>query len=112
MMIPIIQNSGHIPDYTFELVDDVVFIRPRPEFAKAFEQKKIPRAVDQIKLKTETYERAREFAKGWSVYEIEIDWRQMIADKQMPDNPDGAFIGYVKWYAQKHGAAPRSGYAT
>lgn len=56
-----------------------------------------------IHLSTETYEKAKKVAPGWDVYALEQDWREWIADKEAPKNPDAAFIGFCKQRFQKKG---------
>lgn len=108
MIKSIIDNHDHIPDYTFELAGETVYIRPRPEFQKRFNPKKKSGGVDRIRLKPATYENATKLASGWDLYQIEDDWRIMLhgLDK-LPEKPDGSFVGYVKWYVKKHGSSTR-----
>ena len=63
----------------------------------------IPQDADSsiIRLSTETYEKAKKVAPGWDVYALEQDWREWIADKERPKNPDAAFIGFCKQRYQK-----------
>jgi plasmid replication initiation protein len=109
MLAGIIENSqayDHIPDYTFELSDDTVTIRPRQEFLDVYEQPQKPSAIDKIRLKPQTYETARKFAGGYDMYMLEDEWRYMLAKKgEMPQTPDGSFVGFVKWYVDEHGPA-------
>ena len=50
-----------------------------------------------IRLKTETYEKARQAAPGFDVYVLEQDWRAWIAKKgERPKNPDSAFVGFCR----------------
>ncbi|PCJ62743.1 MAG: plasmid replication initiator RepA [Bacteroidetes bacterium] len=98
-------KHNHIPDYTFELQGDLVIIRPRGNFIEAYAEQ--PSRLDQIMLKSSTYEIAKQFAGGYDLYTfLEPEWKEMLAIKNsMPENPDGSFIGYVKWYVGKHGSA-------
>ena len=114
MMMNIIEENSvfeHIPDYTFELKEDTVFISPRPEFSEIFDRlvfpSEIDQAIDKIKLKPKTYENARSFAAGWDIYgHLEQDWRRMLKERQsVPKTPDGSFVGFVKWYVKKAGKA-------
>ncbi|MEM7172456.1 MAG: replication initiator protein A [Pseudomonadota bacterium] len=109
MMKSIIDDNAvhaHIPDYTFELVDNLVKIRPRSSFTDIYTEAESPSAIDQVHLKGSTTEVAKKFAGGWDVYYLESEWRRMLlAKKAIPENPDGSFIGYVKWYVEKHGRA-------
>lgn len=109
MVKVIIDNQDHIPDYTFDLEDETVHFRPREEL----HAKLGLNVTDELddagpRLKTQTLENARKDAQGHDIYAIESDWRSMIeATGQKPDSPDGAFIGYVRWFVQKHGPASR-----
>jgi hypothetical protein len=62
-----------------------------------------PSAPKVIRLATETYEKAKQAAPGWDVYVLEHEWREWIADKTQPTNPDAAFIGFCKQRFQKKG---------
>jgi hypothetical protein len=57
-----------------------------------------------IKLRPETFERARE-AMGENrldVYWLEQEWREWLAKKgEMPKNPDKAFIGFCRKKSQR-----------
>ena len=114
MMTNIIEENSvfeHIPDYTFELKEDTVYIRPKPEFSERYDRptlsSEIDQAIDRIRLKPQTFENARSFAAGWDIYgHLEIDWRRMLKERQtVPKEPDGSFIGFVKWYVKKNGKA-------
>lgn len=103
MLKGIIDKQEHIPDYAFDLEKDIVHIYPKSEFQKKFNSPAPPNAVDKILLKSGTFEKAKRFAKKFDVYFIESEWRAMLFDKdEIPDNPDGSFINYVKWYAKNH----------
>ena len=47
-------------------------------------------------LRTATYERAKQVAPGWDVYELERQWREWIAKKGPPQKPDAAFIAFCQ----------------
>jgi hypothetical protein len=42
----------------------------------------------------ETFEKARRVAPGWDIYFLEGLWRDWIAGKEEPKNPDAAFIAF------------------
>lgn len=97
-------EHGHIPDYTFELKDDLVVIRPRREFVEAYTEATSPAAIDEIRLKDSAFDVARKHAGGWDLHYLEIEWRSMLQAKNaVPDNPEGSFVAYVKHYVEKHG---------
>ena len=107
MMKVIIDDHEHIPDYTFELIDETVYIWPRKEFKKRFSGKKKD-AVNALPfhIKPETFEIAQQFSEGWDIYFIETEWRKMLEKKAIkPDSPNGSFVGYIKWYVKEHGPA-------
>ena len=47
-------------------------------------------------LRTSTYERARDAAPGWDVYELEKQWREWIEKKGMPQKQDAAFVAFCR----------------
>jgi hypothetical protein len=51
-----------------------------------------------VRLKTSTYERAKQVASGWDIYAMEAEWREwgMQQKDWPPQNPDGAFINFCK----------------
>jgi len=99
-------KHGHIPDYTFELVGDLVKIRPRRDFTEMYAAPAEPTQVNKINLKNTAIEAARKIAAGYDVYMLQSEWREMLSTKKtMPENPEGSFVAYVKWYVQKHGSA-------
>ena len=100
------KKFNHIPDYTFELENDVVTMKPRPEFLERYAGPKQPGLIDKISLKTQTYENARKIAGGWDLYFLEEEWRSMLGQKEeVSERPDGSFVGFVKWYVAEHGRA-------
>ena len=101
------KKLDHMPDYTFELENDVVTMKPRPEFLERYDGPKQPGSIDNnISLKTQTYENARKIAGGWDLYFLEEEWRSMLGQKEeVPERPDGSFVGFVKWYVAEHGRA-------
>lgn len=100
------QVKKHIPDYNFELDDGMFIVRPRPEFSEIYTKSEKPKAIDKIIIRQSGMETAKKFAAGYDLYFLEGEWRDMLAAKNsIPDNPEGSFVSYVKWYVGKHGAA-------
>lgn len=58
-----------------------------------------------VRLRTETYARAKQLAPGWDIYEVEAEWKEWGQQQQEwpPKNPDAAFLGFCR----KRGAYPR-----
>ena len=52
-------------------------------------------------LRTSTYERAKQVAPGWDIYELERQWREWIAKKGLPQKPDAAFVAFCRKKATK-----------
>jgi len=109
----IVDDGDHIPDYRFELRDETLYIFPKGAFSEQFSPPP-PRTedIENIRLDPETYEKARQHARGWDIHAIEADWRAMLSSKQegAPKKPDGSFINFVKWYAATKGSVSRPGF--
>lgn len=107
MVTKIIEDNrehGYIPDYTFELTDDVVSIRSKSSFRKAFEAS--PETMHQTRLKAGTHAAAKRHASGWDTHALERQWRDMLHGKgRIPENLEGSFIGFIKWYVSENGSA-------
>lgn len=59
-----------------------------------------------IRLRTETFEKAREAAPRLDIYYLENEWREWIAKKgERPKDPDKAFIGFCRQKAKQHSGA-------
>lgn len=104
MLKAIIENQSHIPDYSFVLDDlaDKLTIYPKLDFVEKFVEQTDITDIDQIILKTKTYETAERFSAGLDVFSLEKEWRRMLKNKNsIPDKPDGSFINFVKWYANE-----------
>lgn len=84
-------QHDHMPGYRFTLVDDMIDV--------CHKETKEPPAfpVDQVRLKLETYERAREVAAGWDVHGLEAEWRDWLDKKSIqPGQPDAHFLAFCK----------------
>jgi plasmid replication initiation protein len=98
-MIRDLAEHDHLPDYRveYQASDDMVIFRNRGTMPTEIEESK-PRAAP---LKPFTYERAREAAPGWDIYALENEWRAWMVEP--PRNPDAAFIGFCRKWAEKRG---------
>jgi plasmid replication initiation protein len=95
------QIHKHIPDYEFSIKDELLIMKPRPEFTKIY-SKENP-ALDKVILTQNAFEIARKHSNGFDVYFLEQEWRNMLQAKGAPPkNPDGSFVNYVKWYVQNN----------
>lgn len=58
-----------------------------------------------FKLRSSTYENAREAAPGWDVYMLEQEWRSWMYDGGLdaPRSPDKAFLGFCRKWFEKRG---------
>lgn len=94
-----IMKDGNIPDYAFDVDNDMVAIQRI--------QRYVP--VGKIKMKPGTLDRAREMAreKNLDFHVLEEEWQALVAQRGMPDSPDGAFIGFIK--KKKSRASERQG---
>jgi len=64
-------EKNHIPDYTFELQDDLFIIRPRSEFSDINAEPETVAAIDQIRLPDTAYRNTRKHAAGCDIYFLE-----------------------------------------
>ena len=80
-------EMNHLPDYKISLVDDVATFTSRRTSAREGNVR-LPR------LSLETFEKAKRAAPGWDVYYLEREWREWIAGRDKPNNPDAAFIAF------------------
>ncbi|MGV6817727.1 MAG: replication initiator protein A [Thiotrichales bacterium] len=97
-----------IPDYKLELLADVLFIRPKPEFTNIYNPPEPLSLMGKRPLLAgATIDKAREIAKGWCPYAIEDDWHAWMAEGGMaaPDKPDAAYLGFVKKWVERRGSA-------
>jgi len=104
MLKKILDNQNHIPDYyfTYDQEKDKIYIYPKTEFTEKYTVKPELIAIDQIHLKSKTYDTANKLAKGFDIYFIEQEWRMMLEQKgSIPEKPDGSFINYLKWHVKE-----------
>lgn len=78
----------HMPDYTFELSDHKLIVRP---IRSASTRSYLP------PLNSDTYEKARKYASGWDIRGLESEWRNWVTTKQIKvRNADTNFISFCK----------------
>lgn len=105
MLKSIINNQDHIPDYSFswEKEKDLINIYPKQKLIDAYTNTPSPSRLDQIRLKTKTYDTAKKLANGFDIYFIEQEWRMMLDRKNsIPEKPDGSYINFLKWYVKEN----------
>lgn len=97
------EKHGHMPDYNFNLLADILYITPKSEFSETYKENKAePRdQYTALQLKPETLEKARGAAPGWDIYHLENEWRSWITEP--PRSPDAAFIGFCRKWFEKRG---------
>jgi plasmid replication initiation protein len=91
-----LEETNHLPDYQLSLDVDIVTFTNRRTSAREGN-------IRMPRLKTETFEKAKRAAPGWDVYYLEDEWRKWIAGKEMPNNPDAAFIAFCRKKYQREG---------
>jgi hypothetical protein len=91
-------KHDHMPTYRFTIDGDMVEIRPKPE--------QEARAVrgPALALDGDTYELARQYARGWDVYALEAEWREWVQKKNItPETPRAHFLAFCKRRGQYPG---------
>lgn len=82
-------GAGNIPDFEMWMIDDIVHFRRR----------NLRRKIGgKIKLKAKTMDLAQVIAaeKGLDLHAMLEQWQEFARKKGAPNNPDGAFIGFLK----------------
>ncbi|NCC23495.1 MAG: RepB family plasmid replication initiator protein [Alphaproteobacteria bacterium] len=93
------ERHDHMPDYRFSLNGETLFVHPKRE------PQVIEKSATAMRLRPETFEKARALAPGWDIYEVEREWREWITET--PRNPDAAFLGFCRKWAEIRGPARR-----
>ncbi len=96
---------NHMPDYFVSLESEIVIFKPKPEFSEAYRGVKKGESSYGF-LKSETYEKAKEYAPSWDIYFLEQEWREWMVEP--PQYPDAAFLGFCRKYYERHGKAKGS----
>lgn len=90
----------HMPDYTFELDDDTLRVRPKTETL----QSALPFPLASLRLASDTHDDARRLAPGWDMHALEQEWRSWVLDKGIAvKDPNQHFLAFCK----KRGAYKR-----
>ena len=98
------EEQGHMPDYRFRLLHDVLEVSPKVEFLEVYREPADNGSEASVRLSPETYEKARIAAPTWDIHFLEQEWRMWMSEP--PRHADGAFLGFCrKWYERK-GRAP------
>jgi plasmid replication initiation protein len=91
MLVRVINDTlihKHMPDYTFELSDHKLVVRPI---------RSTPTQGHLPPLNADTYEEARKYAAGWDIRVLESEWRDWVASKNIKvRNADTNFISFCK----------------
>jgi len=91
-------EAGNIPDYVLRLDEaDLLWVTPRAGVVEPDQ----PAALSQTSLgplAEVTLERAREIARGWDIYALQAEWRDMWHRSGRPKlrSPDKAFLGWLE----------------
>jgi hypothetical protein len=95
-------SAPHIPKRHVPLLEGVP--RKAEPSPSVLEISPFIRASSDVLLQTETYAKAKRAAPGMDIYFLEQEWLDWIAKSgKLPNNPDGAFIGFCKKKAKEHG---------
>jgi plasmid replication initiation protein len=94
-------DHDHMPDYAIresEDGDQVIFIS---RGTVPLDRNREAGRVTLPALSSEVYEKARKAAPGWDVRHLEQLWRNWA--REMPRNPEKAFLGFCEGHFEKHG---------
>ena len=92
------RSHQHMPDYAVTLdEDDMLTFRNRGSL-----HDEPPRPdLGELRLKPETYQEARQAARGWDIYQLEREWREWMTEP--PRDADAAFIGFCRKVFERRG---------
>lgn len=93
-------ETGNIPDYALALdAEDLLWVTPRAPVLEppAQGQATLPQTT-LGPLAEATLEHARALARGWDIYALEAEWRDMWHRSGRPKlrSPDKAFLGWLE----------------
>lgn len=87
-------THNHMPGYRFELVGEMVEMRPK---VQPQQLALLPMAEGDLRLEEDTFEQARDLAPGWDIYGLQAEWREWVARKGIvPRDPDKHFLAFCK----------------
>jgi len=94
-----IAGTNHLPDYLLTVSGGKAIFKNRKISME------IETARSATRLDPETFNDARTCAPGWDVYMLEQEWRGWMASGGLdaPKNPDSAFLGFCRKWAERHG---------
>jgi plasmid replication initiation protein len=104
-----VEKSDHLPEYAFNVVDDVVTVSRRAETAPPVAPRPRPSSKDQAppaRVRREEFvsaaamERVREVAPGWDKYWLENRYYEWRKGKEAPESIDAAFLGWAKSFTK------------
>lgn len=89
-------RENHMPDYLFDLADDVLIVRPRETLVAALTgETRSPAGA--LALSGDALEKGRTLARGWDIHALESEWRTWVSDKGIPvKNPDSHFLDFCR----------------
>jgi hypothetical protein len=92
--VKVVKESRAITGVVFE----VLKTKERQAFDAKLKDHEKQLNLFEVRLKTDTYEKAKAAAPGWDIYVLEAEWKEWGSQQQdWPlKNPDGAFIGFCR----------------
>lgn len=91
-------EAGNIPDYILRLDEaDLLWVTPRAVVVEADQAAALPQ-TSLGPLAEVTLERGRDIARGWDIYALQAEWRDMWHRSGRPKlrSPDKAFLGWLE----------------
>lgn len=85
------------------VVFEVLKTKERQVIDAKLQDKEKQLSLFEIRLKSNTYEKAKRFASGWDVYALEAEWKAWGRQQKdwPPTDPDAAFLGFCKKRGQQ-----------
>jgi len=80
------------------IVFEVLKTQERQAFDTKLKAQEKQLGLFDVRLKTQTYEKAKALASGWDIYALQAEWKEWGKQQHdwPPQNPDAAFLGFCK----------------
>lgn len=102
-MVKNIAEHQHLPDYDVTLINNTVLFTRTSSLGKPELEERRGIDYSQISpLRTTTYEQFRKDHPAYDPYYVEQEWRNWSSDKNPPNNPDRAFLGWAETWIANH----------
>lgn len=105
-IIDVDAREPFMPDYSFRIEDELVFVTPKKQPAGSITRSAGPTDDTPVvlRLSSDIYDAARKAAPGWDVRYLEDQWRSWVDVASVKVNkPDAHYLDYCKRWFERNG---------